>query len=175
MLHHDFLTFSVGTGQANTSFEIQFNEEEFSQTKDELIDIARELRQRYLSLEDVPVVTDLMNGPVGYIGQRSLVLEQLQLLVAQTALFHSYYDLQFITIFPEEEKEKWDWMRWLPHGSVRDINVRGFVYHDRSRDQVLNSLYQILKERKLKLDEKSSTNEKCTLHRTMSFSLQMKN
>ena len=45
-------------------------------------------------------------------------------------------------------------MRWLPHGSVRDINVRGFVYHDRSRDQVLNSLYQILKERKLKLDEK---------------------
>ncbi len=36
----------------------------------------------------------------------------------------------------------------------------GFVYHDRSRDQVLNSLYQILKERKLKLDEKSSTNEK---------------
>ncbi|MBJ7931261.1 type VII secretion protein EssC [Bacillus toyonensis] len=160
MQHHDFLTFSVGTGQANTSFEIQFNEEEFSQTKDELIDIARELRQRYLSLEDVPVVTDLMNGPVGYIGQRSLVLEQLQLLVAQTALFHSYYDLQFITIFPEEEKEKWDWMRWLPHGSVRDINVRGFVYHDRSRDQVLNSLYQILKERKLKLDEKSSTNEK---------------
>ncbi|MFZ3197552.1 MAG: FtsK/SpoIIIE N-terminal domain-containing protein, partial [Bacillus mycoides] len=116
MLHHDFLTFSVGTGQANTSFEIQFNEEEFSQTKDELIDIARELRQRYLSLEDVPVVTDLINGPVGYIGQRSLVLEQLQLLVVQTALFHSYYDLQFITIFPEEEKEKWDWMRWLPHG-----------------------------------------------------------
>ncbi len=105
MLHHDFLTFSVGTGQANTSFEIQFNEEEFSQTKDELIDIARELRQRYLSLEDVPVVTDLMNGPVGYISQRSLVLEQLQLLVAQTALFHSYYDLQFITIFPEEEKK----------------------------------------------------------------------
>ncbi|GAB6424148.1 type VII secretion protein EssC [Bacillus luti] len=160
MLHHDFLTFSVGTGQANTSFEIQFNEEEFSQTKDELIDIARELRQRYLTLEEVPVVTDLINGPVGYIGQRSLVLEQLQLLVVQTALFHSYYDLQFITIFPEEEKEKWDWMRWLPHGSVRDINVRGFVYHDRSRDQVLNSLYQILKERKLKLDEKSSTNEK---------------
>lgn len=66
-------------------------------------------------------------------------------------------------------------MRWLPHGSVRDINVRGFVYHDRSRDQVLNSLYQILKERKLKLDEKVQLMKKCTLHRTMSFSLQMKN
>ena len=80
MLHHDFLTFSVGTGQANTSFEIQFNEEEFSQTKDELIDIARELRQRYLSLEDVPVVTDLMNGPVGYIGQRSFSVRAITII-----------------------------------------------------------------------------------------------
>ncbi|MGG0240016.1 type VII secretion protein EssC [Bacillus rhizoplanae] len=160
MLHHDFLTYRVGTGQENTSFEIQFNEEEFSQKKDELIDAARELRQQYLSLQDVPVVTDLMNGPVGYIGQRSLVLEQLQLLVMQTALFHSYYDLQFITLFPEEEKNKWDWMRWLPQASVRDINVRGFVYHERSRDQVLNSLYQILKDRKMKIEEKGSSNEK---------------
>src|SRR5699024_754855 len=64
------------------------------------------------------------------------------------------------TIFPEEEKAKWDWMRWLPHASVRDVNVRGFVYHERSRDQVLHSLYQILKERKLILDEKTNKNEK---------------
>ncbi|PED05902.1 type VII secretion protein EssC [Bacillus pseudomycoides] len=160
IMHHDFLTYRVGKGNVDTSFEIEFNEEEFSQFKDELIAMARELRQQYLSQADVPVVTDLMNGPVGYIGQRSLVLEQLQLLVMQTALFHSYYDLQFITVFPEEEKKKWDWMRWLPHASVRDINVRGFVYHDRSRDQVLNSLYQILKERKLKVDEKSNSSEK---------------
>ncbi|HDR4571463.1 type VII secretion protein EssC [Bacillus cytotoxicus] len=160
MMHHDFLHYRVGKGDVDTSFEIEFNEEEFSQHKDELIVMGRELRQKYLSQKDVPVVTDLMNGPVGYIGQRSLVLEQLQLLVMQTALFHSYYDVQFITVFPEEEKHKWEWMRWLPHASVRDINVRGFVYHDRSRDQVLNSLYQILKERKLKVDEKSNSNEK---------------
>lgn len=160
MLHHDFLTYRVGTGRADTSFEIQFSDEEFSQKKDELVELGRELRRRYLSLDDVPITTDLMNGPVGYIGQRSLVLEQLQLLVAQTSLFHSYYDLQFITIFPEEEKKQWDWMRWLPHASVRDINVRGFVYHERSRDQVLNSLYQILKDRKLKIEEKGSSSEK---------------
>lgn len=160
MLHHDFLTYRVGTGRTDMSFEIQFSDEEFSQKKDELVELGRELRRRYLSLDDVPITTDLMNGPVGYIGQRSLVIEQLQLLVAQTSLFHSYYDLQFITIFPEEEKKQWDWMRWLPHASVRDINVRGFVYHERSRDQVLNSLYQILKDRKLKVEEKASSNEK---------------
>lgn len=51
-------------------------------------------------------------------------------------------------------------MRWLPHASLREMNVRGFVYHERSRDQVLNSLYQILKDRKLSIEEKGNKNEK---------------
>src|SRR5699024_2041012 len=101
----------------------------------------------------------LMKGPVGYIGQRNLVLEQLQLLMMQHALFHSYHELQSIVIFPEEEKQEWEWMRWLPHASLKELNVRGFVYHDRSRDQVLNSLHQILKERTLQMNEKEQQKE----------------
>ncbi|MBC1487605.1 type VII secretion protein EssC [Listeria sp. FSL L7-1485] len=159
MFHHDFLTFRVGRGGESSSFQVDFQQEEFSQDKDELIEEAVKIKGQYLSIDDVPVATDLMHGPVGYIGPRRLVLEQLQMLVMQTSLFHSYYDLQFITIFPEEEKADWDWMRWLPHANMRDVNVRGFVYHERSRDQVLNSLYQILKERKQALAEQSSKQE----------------
>lgn len=160
MFHHDFLYFRTGLGEVESSFEINFNEEEFTQEKDELVDQARELLSQYQRIENVPIVTSLMKGPVGYIGHRQLVLEQLQLLVMQLSIFHSYHDLQFITIFPEEEKHEWDWMRWLPHASMRDVNVRGFVYHERSRDQVLNTMYQILKERKLILDDKENSNEK---------------
>ncbi|NMD71576.1 type VII secretion protein EssC [Bacillus sp. DNRA2] len=160
MFHHDFLMYRTGLGRAKTSFDIEFNIEEFTQEKDELVEEARAIRSQYLTLDHVPIVTSLMKGPVGYIGSRQLVLEQLQMLVMQLSLFHSYHELQFVTIFPEEEKGTWEWMRWLPHASLRDINVRGFVYHERSRDQVLNSLYQILKERKLAVDEKKNKNEK---------------
>src|SRR5690625_2382549 len=160
MFHHDFLNYRVGLGNMDTSFEIEFNEEEFTQEEDHLVKEARELYSQYKEIEDVPVTTSLMNGPVGYIGQRSLVIEQLQLLVLQTAFFHSYHELQFIVIFPEEEKVEWEWMRWLPQARLKDLNVRGFVYHDRSRDQVLTSLYQILKERKLFLSEKEDQREK---------------
>ena len=52
----------------------------------------------------MPIPANLSHGPVGYIGPRNLVLEQLQLLVMQLATFHSYHDVQFITILPEEEK-----------------------------------------------------------------------
>lgn len=158
--HHDFLQYRVGLGDVDTSFEIEFREEEFTQDKDDLIKQARKLHDQFKEIENVPISTSLMNGPVGYIGQRSLVLEQLQLLVIQNAFFHSYHELQFITIFPEEDKAEWEWMRWLPHARLQDINVRGFVYHARSRDQVLTSLYQILKERKLILEEKGERREK---------------
>lgn len=157
--HHDFLMYRVGTGTVDASFDIEFSMEEFTQDKDELVEEARSLRSQFLKLHDVPIVTSLLNGPVGYIGQRRLVLEQLQMLVMQAALFHSYHDVQFVTIFPEEEKQQWAWMRWLPHASLRDLNIRGFIYHERSRDQVLNSLYQILKERKLTIDEKANKNK----------------
>ncbi|MEZ0116938.1 UNVERIFIED_ORG: S-DNA-T family DNA segregation ATPase FtsK/SpoIIIE [Heyndrickxia coagulans] len=160
MFHHDFLMYRAGTGDVKSSFPIEFNLEEFTQEKDELVEEARKIWSQYLTLENVPVTATLAECPVGYIGQRHLVLEQLQLLAAQIALFHSYHDVQFVVIFPEEEKEKWDWMRWLPHASLREMNVRGFVYHERSRDQVLNSLYQILKDRKLSLEEKGNKNEK---------------
>ncbi|HEM6198027.1 TPA: type VII secretion protein EssC, partial [Streptococcus suis] len=72
------------------------------------------------------------------------------------ALFHSYHDVQFITIMPEEEKEQWDWMRFLPHATLQDMNVRGFVYNQRTHDQVLNSLNQILKLRRAQKEDKSN-------------------
>lgn len=160
MFHHDFLHFRTGLGDVERSFEIDFNEEEFTQEQDDLEDLARKLFLQYQGLSNVPVVTSLTKGPVGYIGQRELVLEQLQLLAMQIAMFHSYHDVQFVTIFPEDEKPEWYWMRWLPHASLQELNVRGFVYHERSRDQVLHSMYQVLKERRQALDEKENSNEK---------------
>ncbi len=160
MFHHDFLQYRVGLGDRPISFELDFNEEEYSQEDDDLIDLARELYTQHKEIKHVPITTSLTNCPVGYIGQRSLVLEQLEQLVMQLAFFHSYHELQFVTIFPEHEKEQWNWMRWLPHATLQNHNVRGFVYHERSRDQVLNSLYQILQERQNTLDEKGDSKDK---------------
>ena len=153
----DFLMYRAGLGTVDTSFEIELNQEEFTQEKDELMNDAKKLHEQFKELDNVPITASLMKGPVGYIGNRKLVLEQLQLAMMQIAYFHSYHEVQSIVVFPEKEIQEWQWMRWLPHASLKELNVRGFVYNERSRDQVLNSLYQILKERKLKLNETESS------------------
>ncbi len=52
-------------------------------------------------------------------------------------------------------------MRWLPHAKLQELNVRGFVYNQRTRDQVLNSLNQILKLRRSQKEE--ATHKESTL------------
>ncbi|WP_236005868.1 type VII secretion protein EssC [Desemzia sp. RIT 804] len=157
--HFDFLYYRLGLGRIPNSVDLTYSNKEREKKLDDLEAQGYHLFEQYQSLDKMPITVNLIDAPVGYIGPRKLVIEQLQLLVNQLAFFHSYHEVQFITIFPEEEKEDWNWMRWLPHAKLSNINVRGFVYNQRSRDQVLNSLYQILKERKSALDEKKKADD----------------
>ncbi|MBM7690361.1 type VII secretion protein EssC [Enterococcus ureilyticus] len=158
-LHFDFLFYRLGLGTLQSSSDITYSNKERGKETDDLEKSGYELYTKSLELEDMPIVANLVNGPVGYIGPRNLVLEQLHLLVNQLSVFHSYHDLQFISIFPEAEKDQWEWMRWLPHATMQDVNVRGFVYNQRSRDQVLNSLNQILKNRKNSMEENRNSRD----------------
>ncbi|MEX2803497.1 type VII secretion protein EssC [Streptococcus sp. H31] len=146
-LHFDFLYYRLGLGRIKPSYKLAYSEKERNKKTDDLEKEGFALYERNRKVSDVPVIANLVNGPVGYIGERALVIEQLQLMLTQLAFFHSYHDVQFIPIFPEEEKAEWDWLRWLPHARLQELNVRGFVYNQRTRDQVLNSLNQILKDR----------------------------
>ena len=110
---------------------MKYGQQERSGKKDALEEEGYALYSRHKKIPDMPIPANLSHGPVGYIGPRNLVLEQLQLLVMQLATFHSYHDVQFITILPEEEKEQWSWMRWLPHAKLQELNVRGVVYNQR--------------------------------------------
>lgn len=159
-LHFDFLAYRLGLGKVPTSYELKYGQEERSGKKDVLEEEGYALFQAHQKIDNLPIVASLNRGPVGYVGPRPIVLEQLQLLVAQLAVFHSYHDLTIIPIIPEEEKESWDWMRWLPHATLQDMNVRSFVYNQRTRDQVLNSLNQILKLRKAQKEEEKANDTK---------------
>lgn len=159
-LHFDFLAYRLGLGKVPTSYELKYGQEERSGKKDALEEEGYALFQAHQKIDNLPIVASLNRGPVGYVGPRLIVLEQLQLLVAQLAVFHSYHDLTIIPIIPEEEKESWDWMRWLPHATLQDMNVRSFVYNQRTRDQVLNSLNQILKLRKAQKEEEKANDTK---------------
>ncbi len=151
-LHFDFLCYRLGLGTVATSSRIEWaGSGETSASELDLL--ARQVHGDALRLDGMSVTVDLRHGPVGYVGPRRLVIEQLQLVVSQLAVFHSYHDVQFVMVFGEDEHDDWSWMRWFRHSSLRSVNLRGFVHDQRSRDQVLSSLNQLLKSRRAALDE----------------------
>lgn len=156
--HFDFLTYRLGLGQVKASFAVDYAQTEMTKYSEVAHQKVGELLDYYRKLDNMPLQNKL-GSPIGYIGSRRVVIEQVQQLMMQIALFQSYHDVQFVPIFREEELGLWHWSRWLPHVQLKVFNSRGFIYSQRTRDQLLTSLYQIIKERKLD-SEQDKTKEK---------------
>jgi len=146
--HVDFLCYRLGLGTVDPATTLEHADADGIAQGTELDDLARHLTATSAVLEGMPITADLRHGTVGYVGPRPLVVEQLQLLVHQLAYFHSYHDLQIVLVLPEDELDDWAWVRWFRHASLRDVNLRGIVHDQRSRDQVLASLDRALKARR---------------------------
>ncbi|MDG3131462.1 type VII secretion protein EssC [Streptococcus suis] len=156
--HFDFLSYSLGLGDVESSFRVEYSDSELTKYNAHANQKVQELLSYYRIVEQVPLANTI-KSPIGYIGTRQVVIEQVQQMMMQLATFQSYHDVQFIPIFREEELHLWNWSRWLPHTKIKALNSRSFVYSQRTRDQLLTSLYQIIKDRKLD-NEQDKGNEK---------------
>lgn len=156
----DYLTYRLGLGDVASSAEITSGSKSSLDLDDPLMARAYELVNSNQILHNMPITTDLMHQPVGYVGPKELVIEQLQWMLCQIASFQSYHDLKFIAVFNEEDYGKWSWLRWLRQFDLSDLKMKGFVFDDKSRDSIMNYLNQILKERQNELNQLSENEQK---------------
>lgn len=154
--HFDFLDYQLGKAEIKPSFVIDFNQADMTKYNEEAGNKVDEILKYYRFLKELPLCTDLRTVPVGYIGSRKIVIEQIQQMMVQVAAFQSYHDVTFIPIFREEELPLWNWSRWLPHTMIQALNTRSFIYNQKTRDQILTSLYQMIKDRKMNAQQNSN-------------------
>ncbi len=148
----DFLTVSVGHSKGGTAFRIDCKEEKWDAQEDPLAESAREIAGRF-SVIDKPKIIDLKKAHLGLVGEKENLHRQIRLLICQLAFFQSYHDLQIIAVYDAKYEEEFAWMRWLPHTRLQALNVLGLVHSERTRDMILGSMNQILKERRSRLEE----------------------
>ncbi len=148
----DFLVFSLGKHFSNVSYQISLPEAGISAQGNQMYEQAAEINQEFSMIwSDVSV--DLRRSHLGLVGSKGIIHQQLQAYLCQIATFHSYRDLQIVVLYDEKYTAEFSWMKWLPHCRIQALNVRGLICTEKARDQVLNSLNQILKERQQKLEE----------------------
>ena len=112
----DFLCLRVGLGEAPLNAEIHtpkigfvFEEDAFTRTPQQLAD-------QYRVVRGLPVICDLRRySSLGIIGTRAQAMAMVRTLLVQAAAHHGYDELKIVALFPESERNDWQWLRWLPH------------------------------------------------------------
>lgn len=108
----------------------------------------RNLQERYTIQRDVATPITLTDATIGLVGTDEVLKDTVQALLFQTAFFHSYQDVNFISLVSKEAyKETWKPWRLLPHFKLSEVNMRGIIYNEKLRDVVLNAFYQLLMKR----------------------------
>lgn len=143
----DFLKYRLGLGTVQTSAQVKGGDGSSIDLDDPLMERAYNLVNSKQELKNMPITTDLMHQPVGYVGPKELVIEQLQWMLCQLATFQSYHDVRFIAVFNEKDYDKWSWLRWFKQFYLPELKMNGFVFDAKSRDVIMNYLNQVLKER----------------------------
>ncbi|MEK4669515.1 type VII secretion protein EssC [Niallia sp. FSL R7-0271] len=150
----DFLQFRIGTGKVPASYKIDVSSQDMSNREmDELMEASKRLEKTYQELEPLPITVDLSKGAIGLIGKEAVLKRELHQLIGQLAFFHSYHDVRFIFIFDEKEYSTWEWMKWLPHFQLPNSHAKGMIYNESTRDQLLSSIYEMIRERDLEEDK----------------------
>jgi len=151
---HDFLQVRVGRATVPAAYEVDDHSREIKDREiDDLLETFQELVNHYKEVRNVPLTIDLRHGAIGFIGQDEIVKREIRQIIGQLSFFQSYHDIRFVAIFEEDEYKDWEWLKWLPHIQLPHMYARGLIYNEKTRDQILSSIYEILKERDLDEDK----------------------
>lgn len=154
LLDDDFIQVNLGYYRGKSKIEVAYDKDEALKIdKDELVEIAKEIKKEYGEIDQIPVTIDLKNAHLGIVGSKVNIHEQLKYLLQQLTFFQSYHDLQIIFLHDERYRENFSYVKWYPHLKIQALNVSGEICSEQARDQILGSIQQILKERKQKLEE----------------------
>lgn len=146
----DFLMLRVGTGNSETSFEIELPN--LNLENEPLAKLPIELKEKYRVIPQIPTLVDLkrvgsliINSP-----DRVLTLRMARRVAVDLCVHHSPNDLSLFLVSDQPKAgETWEWMRWFPHTGSFDGESSGRnMLMDADRiNNFLDDLKQIMTDR----------------------------
>lgn len=147
----DFLTVRIGIGDVPLDIDIQYPEEHFSMEDDNLVEILNEIANKSKILEDAPITIPLAEKSVSALvvkDDEEVVEKFMQSLIMQFITFHSYEDLKLVFLVKKDIKEKWDYVKMLPHIWDNSKQIRFFADDYNDMKEISSYLEEELRNRK---------------------------
>ncbi|MFE4952225.1 type VII secretion protein EssC [Leifsonia sp. NPDC056665] len=145
--NRDFLSVSLGLSDRPSALKVSSDVSEKDSTAHgrHVTDLATGFQTQ----RAVPTPISVSGQTIGLVGPPEIVTDYVQSLLFQTAFFHSYRDVNFVSLLSREAyATTWNAWRLLPHFTLHELNMRGLIHTEKLRDVVLNSFYQLLQKRR---------------------------
>ncbi|MEF9920358.1 MAG: type VII secretion protein EssC [Erysipelotrichaceae bacterium] len=149
----DFLTVCIGRRTDKAQYTVALDYNALSTEKDPLVEEAKQMQEDYQYIENKAILIDMKKAHIGIVGEKKDVHKLIMNTLAQLTFFQSYHNVEIIMLYNSEFANKFDYIRWYPHVKLHSVNLTGNINTERVRDQVLGSLFQVLKDRRLKREE----------------------
>lgn len=161
MGEEDFLEICLGYKNGQSGIRVQCGSDELNMEEDALRDEAESLKEEFGSVHHMPVMVNLYKNHLGIVGEEKNIHNQLKYLLLQICFFHSYHDVQIIFIGKEKSSSEFSYLRWYPHLRIQSINVVAEIFNQITRDQILGSVLQMVKDRKQRVEESNKGERFC--------------
>jgi len=112
----DFLTVRVGNGRIPLASHIDYPEKRYEMDDDVLLDRMYDLVKNPYYIDKAPVLVSLIQDYVcGVIGNKEQQIRFVRRFLMQLALLHSYDEVKVIMLADEEDVDKIEFVRYIPH------------------------------------------------------------
>jgi S-DNA-T family DNA segregation ATPase FtsK/SpoIIIE len=108
----DWLQLRAGLTDRPSRLEVEFAEGGDPDLRSE----AEQVLAQHRTLTSVPLLVDLARaGTLGLCGGTDQVESLARWLLLQVATLHSPRDVVIAAVLPDRERDRWEWLGWLPH------------------------------------------------------------
>ncbi|MBE6877103.1 MAG: type VII secretion protein EssC, partial [Ruminococcus sp.] len=144
----DFMNIAIGLGKRNSAVRIKYREDSDTFFKDNLRYDMLQFAKEDQVLENAPITLSLNNGCIcGISGDPDCASELIREMIVQLTALYSYDELKLVFIIKEEEKEKWEYVKWLPHVWNSDGTFRYVASSDDDVKELVNELEKEVESR----------------------------
>lgn len=152
----DFINTRIGTGMIPAATKVTSPKQEYVDTEDVLLDLPHTIQNKYNWIDRSPVILHLKDdNAVGIIGTTARQRQLLREMTLDLCLRQYAHELHLYFLFPSNERESMDWVRWLPHCRDDISTTRNIIFDEQSAKTNLERLFRVLSEREESHNERS--------------------
>ncbi len=170
----NFLDIRLGSGDLSAKLDIEAPGEQFFLYDDKLRDEVFDLVNSKKNLTNVPVTISISkNKIVTFILSIPNKQKYIDSLMLQVMYYYSPMDLKIVVLTNDENEEKWDYFKYMPHLWSVKRDRRFFATNDNEYLQISSYLDQIYEKRIKEIEPKEKeesnvVNEKNNLYKNYS-------